>query len=118
MPGPTAGLGLVLPRPFPASLNAACMNSLCGMLSPLFHLKEVLQFVHELLYVPELPVDRGEPHVRDLVEALYLFHHGLAHRGARYLALARVYEPGLEPYYGLLDVVEDRKSTRLNSSHS
>src|SRR3989304_9025941 len=97
MTEPTAGFGLVLPSPLRASFNAACMNSSCGMLIPLLHLKEVLELVHELLYVPELPVDRGEPHVSYLVEALYLFHHGLAHGRARYLPFARVYEPGLQP---------------------
>jgi len=46
--------------------------------------KEGFHFVHEVIKVSELPVHRGEPHIRDLIRLLEGRHHFLSDPRAGY----------------------------------
>src|SRR6516164_4300257 len=59
----------------------------------------------EILGLAEIAVDRGEPHIGDVVEIAQMRHHGLADGLGRDLVLAQRLEVAHDLGYRLLDAV-------------
>src|SRR5436190_10604815 len=78
-------------------------------LPSLFCVQQILQFRHELADVAEVPVDRRETDVRDLVEMLQLFHHERADVGRRHLPLGPILQRRLD---AVGDAFEHRHADR------
>src|SRR3989304_6563957 len=74
------------------------------ILIPLFLiplLQQVLQLIHKLVDALKLPVDRCEPHIRNLVKHLKLAHDLAAYHRTGDLFLSTLLGPFLDPRYDL-----------------
>ena len=77
------------PRSEPLARRGVIDVTVAGMMPPsgdgasFLRVQQILQLVHELADVAEVAVDRGEAHVRHLVEPLQLLHHERADVGGR-----------------------------------
>src|ERR1051326_4176321 len=65
---------------------------------------QVLQFIEKGLDILEVPVDRGEAHVGDLIELLQLLHEHFSYISSRKLAVKAVSQPAFDRihYFGQL----------------